>query len=166
MQPLGGPTDLWRAQPELPDDLRVGGLLAVEEVVVVALEHEPAVLHADDPVQDVRPELRSLVQHDVTRPVRALLPDDGEVAAMQHRLHRGSDDHRVRGRAAELRRAEEQPAGRDDEQAERAGENPNEASPFHVSQQDTAGRSMFLLRPAVRTRMLRRWRSRTAGQPS
>ena len=54
----GDPADLWRAQPELAHDLLFRRLLAVEEVVVVALENEPAVLHPNDPVQNVRAELQ------------------------------------------------------------------------------------------------------------
>ena len=137
------------AQPEPADDLIFGRLLAVEEVVVVALEHEPAVFDADDPVQHLRRELRAVVQNDVARPIGALLADHRQVAAMQHRFHRAAEDDRVRGRPADLRRAEKEPAGGEEGEAENAGEQPGEASPLHLQRKDTAGRGMFLPRPAV-----------------
>ena len=164
-QPLGRAADRRRADPQAADDLLLCRPLDVEEAVVVALEHEPALLDADDPVEHLGAELLAVVEDDVAGAVDALRADDREVAAMQPGLHRVADDDRVGGAAARLRRREEDPAGRERDDGEDAGGDPGEASGAHAVSEGGAGRdSVRLARPGSVDPT--RSRSPTAGRPS
>ena len=63
--------------PELADQLVLRGVVRVNEIVVVALEHVVRAIPADNPV-DHRADLRVPVRHHVARFVRTGLAHDGK----------------------------------------------------------------------------------------
>jgi hypothetical protein len=112
--------------PELAENVRGRRRDRVDEVVVVALRDEVAVLHGHDAVEDAEIARVRLVEDDVTHVVRRALADENEVAAFEVRLHRVPVHDREARRAAELNGPEKPPAAgekrqRDEEGCELAG---------------------------------------------
>jgi hypothetical protein len=126
--------DRGRADPERAEDLLLRRALRVEEAVVVALEHEAAAVHADDAMEHLRAELVAVVEDDVAGPVGRLRSDDGQIAAMELRLHRVADDDRVRGAAAELGRREEAPRESDGSQGGHGACDPGDTALAHAAE--------------------------------